>query len=94
MRKPLSAWLLLAFATGASGCALGAPTAEPRTNAGVRADAEQVLCRERLHPGSNAHERVCMKQSEWAKLARREAREAERQVRVLQGSAYEGGSIN
>jgi hypothetical protein len=35
-----------------------------------------------------------MKQSEWAKLARREAREAERQVRVLQGSAYEGGSIN
>ncbi len=94
MSKSFSPRLLLAVVTSAACLAFGGCAAEPGPSADTRTDAAQVVCRERLHPGSNAHERVCMTDGEWAKFRRRESLEAERLVRVMQGSAYEGGTAH
>jgi hypothetical protein len=56
--------------------------------------AEPVVCREMLRSGSNVIDRVCLTKAGWARLKREQSLAAERTVRVLQGSAYEGGAVN
>jgi hypothetical protein len=47
-----------------------------------------------LRRNSNVIERVCMTKSAWVRYRRASTRESERLVRMMQGSAYEGGAVN
>jgi hypothetical protein len=86
----IAATVLLTTVVLACGSATAVLAAEPAK----AKKPEPVTCRDMLHRNSNVIERVCMTKTDWIRYRRASTRESERLVRMMQGSAYEGGAVN
>jgi hypothetical protein len=90
VKSRIAATILLGTLVLACGTAASVFAAEPAK----AKSPEPVTCREMLRRNSNVIERVCMTKSAWVRYRRASTRESERLVRMMQGSAYEGGAVN
>jgi hypothetical protein len=86
MKSLVTAFAFLALSLTATACATSAPADDEAVAAA--SGMETLICRERLVIGSNQHQRVCLTEEQWARLARREAAVYQAMTLRLQGSNY------